>query len=134
MASSIQVLAPSYGYFSISLRYRDGCGEYRNPGFTYSTWGPTLFAASSINGQPCQTGTLPRLVVYPNPAAGSITVENIHGAVQLYNAMGYVVRHQQVLGTAATTIDTQRLPNGLYYLTGTGPDGQPTRQAVQVQH
>ena len=72
--------------------------------------------------------------IHPNPADGSITVENVRGTVQVYNAQGRLVGRQPAPAAAPTTIDTRALPNGLYYVTGSDANGRPTRQALQVQH
>jgi hypothetical protein len=131
----IQVMAPAHGAFSISLRYKDGCGTYRVPSFCNTTWNNSIFAASSINGQPCSTGPAPeRPTAYPNPANESLTLENLRGTAELYNAQGHRVLQQAVSATGPAVLDTRALPGGLYYLKGHNAAGQAVRQTVQVQH
>ncbi|MDO7873721.1 T9SS type A sorting domain-containing protein [Hymenobacter sp. ASUV-10] len=135
----IQVQAPSYNPgqngFWVKLRYKDGCGEYRLPYPVNGTWQPTIFAGNSINGQPCSAGPdNPRPTAYPSPANESLTLKNLRGTAELYNAQGRVVRQQQLPAVGPATLDIRALPAGLYYLKGMDATGQAVRQTVQVQH
>ncbi|WP_201984841.1 T9SS type A sorting domain-containing protein [Hymenobacter rubidus] len=132
-AREITVEAPLSGTFSVSLRFRDGCGEYHVPLYANSSYNTSLFAATSINGNPCSVPNQPRPTVYPNPAASSITLEHLYGSVRLYNAQGIVVWQAQVSANTATRIDTHSLPNGLYYVAGSDAAGQLVRQTLQIR-
>jgi len=95
---------------------------------------PSIFTATSINGTPCSAPAQPLMTVHPNPANGSVVVENVQGKVQLYNAQGRLVVEQPAPTAAPATLDTRALPSGLYYLSGSDATGRMVRQALQVQH
>ncbi|MDB5267063.1 MAG: hypothetical protein JWP58_103 [Hymenobacter sp.] len=133
-ARVVSVVAPNSGSFSVSLRYKDGCGAYRIPLYSNPNYNTSLFTATSINGIPCAAPGQQRIAVYPNPAAGSLTVEHLRGDVRLYSAQGQPVWQAQVPAGTSARINTRSLPNGLYYIAGTDDAGQPARQTVQIQH
>ncbi len=130
------MVAPSgSAAFSVSVRYKDGCGNYHVPLHQISNYNTSIFTEPySVNGQPCSAPSQPRPVLYPNPAVGSLTAEHWQGDVRLYNTQGRVVWQSQVPVGASRNIDTRSLPNGLYYIAGNDVNGHPARQTVQIQH
>lgn len=52
------------------------------------------------------------LALYPNPASSQITVNNFNGILNIYDAMGRMVK--TIGNTQNQTISIQDLPNGLY--------------------
>lgn len=86
-ARYVTVVAPvGRSNFSVSVRYRDGCGNIQTPSFRNPTYNTSIFTEPySINGLPCASPSSPRPVLYPNPAAGSLTAEYWQGDVRLYN-------------------------------------------------
>ncbi len=75
------------------------------------------------------------LLVYPNPAGESVSVENPAArplVLTLAAAGGQTVARQTLEAGRKTTFDLSRLPGGLYLLTGVADDGRVvTRQLVR---
>lgn len=84
---------------------------------------------SAVNAQIMYDGLLPlsvdqttnaniAMVVYPNPAQNSLTVDfgtNVqNGTIAIYNTMGQEVLNVRVSGNR-TTLATDKLPNGNYF-------------------
>lgn len=83
-------------------------------------------------------GALPAgWALYPNPADAFLTLELAPGAgpvqLTLTDALGRVLR-ALTTSAARTALDVRGLPNGLYTLQATLPNGQQQAQSVLVQH
>ena len=78
-----------------------------------------------------------RLRVFPNPAQDYLTIatENIKGNAYLYNGLGQVVKAFSINSFSNTPIAVYDMPNGIYFFSVTGANGQQYgQQRVVVQH
>lgn len=93
-----------------------------------------LDAISVTEPEPVSVGQAPEdgMRVYPNPAAGRLTVETpaAGSAVQIVDATGRVVRSGVAAG-GDIVFDVNALPQGIYLVRISGPAGAWTRKIVK---
>ncbi|WP_206599831.1 T9SS type A sorting domain-containing protein [Hymenobacter glacialis] len=128
--STINAYTPGPGQsISVSVTASSACGSL------IAT--RTLYAASSIDGQPCEAGayrTTPAPeAVYPNPADDKLYVQQGGGEVTLYNLQGQPVSHRSAK-PGLIHLNTKHLPTGLYILHYPNATGQTVRQQVRIEH
>jgi len=65
-----------------------------------------------------ESQALAQVSFYPNPAAEYVVLENVEGIrfVELYNALGHLVLHQDLRGERKLRLSVQALPEGVAYL------------------
>ena len=102
-----------------------------------ATYHATVVSSNTTlpNGYDCNTAPQrPALrQPFPNPADDKITLSGFQGSCALYNNYGELVERYQVSETGSL-VSTQRLPNGLYVLTGMDAEGKTQRYTIQIQH
>ena len=77
-----------------------------------------------------------RLLVYPSPCSGELTVDAYHAgaiACDLWNISGQLVQEASTKERSQFTLDVSDLPNGLYFVRVETEQGMVTRKVI-VQH
>lgn len=113
--------------FTISLRLSNSCGQ--------SQLGTATFTTLNADGgeQPFRMGPTQPATAYPNPADGTLTLEQPAGTpLTIYNSQGQPV-YEGRAGQQPTRLDTRVWPAGLYYLVP-GRDPAAKRQQLQIKH
>ena len=78
-----------------------------------------------------QPTTDSQVSLYPNPAHSQVTVSADHiRTIELDNVMGQVVLHKPI-NAKSTTLDLQKLPNGIYFVRIETPNSWTTKKLVK---
>jgi len=106
-------------------------------GELYGDYWVVKLAPSVLANHPTALAT--SLVVYPNPARSSFTVQLpanrplLGWQLHLVDAVGRTVLQQQVPAPATIQVAEETLPRGLYWLRLSGPQGYQARQRVVLE-
>jgi hypothetical protein len=79
-------------------------------------------------------GTVPEVILYPNPASGSLTIENAanYHSFRLINSSGQLVKTQIIEGNRICSVDLGGLTEGLYYLILDSSYSQPLAKKILI--
>ena len=78
-----------------------------------------------------QPSTDTYVALHPNPAHNQVTIDADHiRAITLINTMGQVLSHKPV-NANTTTLDLQKLPNGIYFIRIETPDTAITQKLIK---
>ena len=66
-----------------------------------------------------------KILVYPNPTTGMLTIEGIEGNTELYSIHGKLVAT-----TTTQTLDISHAPSGIYFIKTTASQGKVYAQMV----
>ena len=105
-------------------RLPNGTGAFHQLVPTYNAQNQQLALAST------SAIAAPQVALYPNPADATVTISGADGTeVLLYNALGQIIRRQQLVAGNAE-LNTADLPAGIYYVQA----GESTRRKLVVLH
>jgi len=135
-AQTVTATTPAVGdWLDVGLRVTSSCGDFFP---TSNSW---QSVSHFQNGQLCldaPTAPTPKEqlteTAYPNPANNRLQLPPAAGTYILYNGHGRPVRQQRVIANAAAVFNTEKLPDGLYYLVHQDEEGRFVRQTIQLQH
>ena len=100
-------VAPSSGNYNVVATDENDCEVEAVIFDVIAGLSPVLSAEESIS-------------LYPNPVRNEFVISNLDAGknyiLSIYNALGMVVKHEEILTTAKTTFDVSSLAEGIYWL------------------
>ena len=99
-------------------------GSSQSNSFTTNSLGVNAFETSSA------------IFIYPNPTKGIINIAipsnfGLPNSYTIYNSVGQIINHKEVLFQSDLTINTSSLSNGIYFITVTKGDAKKTLQFIK---
>ena len=105
----------------------DNTSTYSVTGYRGGCYGEASTTLLAIN----QPNTDSQVLLYPNPAQNQVTIAAQHiRSIELVNIMGQVVAHKSV-NANSTSLDLQKLPNGIYFVRIETPDSWVTKKLIK---